>query len=209
MIVRLSGPVEALINGGQIDGRLHTLTPDNKGLSKIEGTFTTVLFTGQDNLLGVVDWCDFKPTSCAQMFAGCKNLVELPKESPDLSACKNMLGMFYEASSFNQPIGDWNVSNATNMRYMFAFADAFNQPIGDWNVSNVRDMAHMFQSAFSFNQPIGNWDTSSVEYMWRMFYEATSFEQDLSNWNVSNVKDMGKMFKHSKMAKNKPHWYKK
>lgn len=45
--------------------------------------------------------------------------------------------------------------------------------------------------------------------MWRMFYEATSFEQDLSNWNVSNVKDMGKMFKHSKMAKNKPHWWRK
>jgi surface protein len=48
------------------------------------------------------------------------------------------------ASSFNQPIGSWNVSNVTDMSSMFANASAFNQPIGSWNVSNVTNMASMF-----------------------------------------------------------------
>ena len=30
-----------------------------------------------------------------------------------------MDAMFYGANSFNQPLDNWNVSNATNMRIMF------------------------------------------------------------------------------------------
>ena len=37
-----------------------------------------------------------------------------------------------EAFKFNQPIGDWDVSEVTNMEYMFYQAVLFNQPIGNW-----------------------------------------------------------------------------
>jgi len=57
--------------------------------------------------------------------------------------------MFAGASSFNQPLNNWNVSKVTDMRWMFE-ASSFNQPLNDWNVSNVTDMDHMFVDASSF-----------------------------------------------------------
>ena len=43
--------------------------------------------------------------------------------------------MFYSASSFNQPIGDWRVDQVTNMGYMFEYASAFDQDLG-WCVDD-------------------------------------------------------------------------
>ena len=75
------------------------------------------------------------------------------------SVVTNMSAMFYGASAFNQPIGNWDTSGVTNnMSSMFRDASNFNQPIGDWNVSAVTKMNGMFLGASAFNQPIGNWD---------------------------------------------------
>ena len=40
------------------------------------------------------------------------------------------------------------------MLWMFWNASSFNQPLNDWNVSNVRRMDAMFENASSFNQPL-------------------------------------------------------
>ena len=101
----------------------------------------------------------------------------------------NMELMFFSADAFNQPIGNWDVSNVTNMDNMFMRADAFNQPIGKWDVSNVTNMSGMFSNADAFNQPIGEWNTSSVTRMPDMFYDADAFNQDLNFWNVINVEE--------------------
>ena len=37
---------------------------------------------------------------------------------------------------------------------MFRGASSFNQPLNNWNVSNVKDMEGMFWIATSFNQEI-------------------------------------------------------
>ena len=71
--------------------------------------------------------------------------------------------------SFNQNIGNWNVSSVTNMISVFNNASSFNQDIGDWNISSATSMASMFKGASSFNQDISNWDTGSVENMQFMF----------------------------------------
>ena len=55
--------------------------------------------------------------------------------------------MFWQASAFNQPIGQWNVGNVTYMEYMFWQASAFNQPIGQWNVGIVTNMEYMFSGS--------------------------------------------------------------
>ena len=43
--------------------------------------------------------------------------------------------MFDNATSFNQPLNKWDVSNVTAMWNMFSGATSFNQPLNNWNVS--------------------------------------------------------------------------
>lgn len=76
--------------------------------------------------------------------------------------------MFFNAKSFNQPIGDWNTSNVEGIGSMFSETSYFNQPIGDWDVSNVEENEDMLKEAKSYNQSFGNKkkniDKSKYEY---------------------------------------------
>jgi len=119
-----------------------------------------------------------------------------------------MAGMFFGASSFNQDISIWNVSNITSMSSMFYEATGFNQDLGGWDTSNVTNMSLMFFNANAFNQDIGSWDTSSVTNMGSMFNGAGSFNQDLSGWCVTNITSEPSNFSSSSALtnKNKPVW---
>ena len=44
------------------------------------------------------------------------------------------------------------------MNHMFAYATSFNQPIGNWEFPNVEKMNRMFYNASSFNQDLSKWD---------------------------------------------------
>jgi hypothetical protein len=94
--------------------------------------------------------------------------------------------MFQLARKFNQPIGNWNTSNAFQLTSMFSGANIFNQDIGNWNVSNVQVAQEMFVNATAFNNggsaTIATWNVANVILVTSMFVNAQSFTQNLSSW---------------------------
>jgi surface protein len=164
---------------------------------RIVGTFPRIYFFNSPDrlkILRVNQWGTGVWTSMAYAFHGCKNFNGSAYDVPNLSNITDMTRMFYDASSFNQPIGTWNTSNVTAMEEMFAEATSFNQPIGNWNTSNVTNMGWMFSQATAFNQPIGDWNTSKVTNMHGMFNNAVLFNQPIGKWDTGNVIDMQYMF---------------
>jgi surface protein len=91
---------------------------------------------------------------------------------------------------------------------MFEGASSFNQPLDNWDVSKVTNMNYMFYGATSFNQPLDNWDVSNVADMTAMFYDASLFNQDLSGWCVNQIPDEPENFADNSALQNDffPNW---
>jgi len=106
----------------------------------------------------------------------------------DVSNVFNMGQMFLGCSAFNnggsQMISGWTTSNVIFMNGMFYDTTSFNQPIGSWDVSNVVDMSSMFQQSTSFNQPIGSWDVSNVNNFNNFMFGKTFSDYSTTNLNL-------------------------
>ena len=149
-------------------------------------------YQNAEKLIKVIDFGDIGLIGLSRAFWGASNLAEVPAQLPERVTSLNSL--FHEASSFNQDIGDWDVSQVTEMRAMFSGAESFNQDISAWDVGQVTIMLAMFSGAESFNQDISGWDVSQVTYMGRMFIDASSFNQNIGGWDVGRVTEMRAMF---------------
>ena len=140
-------------------------------------------------------------------------LTALPKaliKHWDVSAVSVMSNTFQTTATkptFNQDIGDWDVSNVNNMSGMFSKgaggADpTFDKDISAWNVGAVTDMSSMFKENTAFDKPIGGWNVGAVTDMSSMFEGATGFNNDISGWDVSLVENMSSMFKDASVFNN-------
>jgi surface protein len=63
-------------------------------------------------------------------------------------------GLFYNKTSFNNDISDWNVASVITMFRLFQLQMSFNQNVGGWNVASVTDLTNTFNSAYLFDHDI-------------------------------------------------------
>ncbi len=183
----LYGYVNVTVNWGDGNEETFTSPGDKNHTYASEGTYTVSIegtlehFGGYtpnaDKLLKVLSFGNLGLTNLSAAFYRARNLNEVPAQIP--ADVTNLSWMFYDASSFNQDIGGWDVSSVTNMSGMFRGAASFNQDIGGWDVSSVTSMSGVFRSARDFNQDIGEWDVSNVTWMNEMFHFARDLDQFL------------------------------
>jgi len=110
----------------------------------------------------------------------------------NMSGVRDVSFMFANNVLFNQPLASWqsktsSTSSFTNLSGLFRLATTFNQPIGNWNVSNVSNFSAMFDNCLNFNQPLAGWNVSKGTNFLYMFYLAYNFNQDISSWSFSST----------------------
>ena len=90
-------------------------------------------------------------TNASGMFAYLTNIEKLDLSKLDTSYITNMSKMFYMSSGLKSiDLSNFNTSNVTNMNAMFSNASSFNQDLSKWCVSNIPTMPTDFNNCAPF-----------------------------------------------------------
>jgi surface protein len=107
-----------------------------------------------------------------------------------------LFGIFWNATDFNQDLGNWDVSIVTKIAGMLSGASSFNQDLGRWDVSNATNMGHMFSNASAFNQDLSNWQFNAnvlfVDIVNQGFIENSGLD-------INNYEDLLESFVHQNL----------
>lgn len=193
---------------GTVDSNLTQTLQNISHTYSTAGVYSVNISTGLDriemnssndaeDLLTIEQWGGIIWKQMGSAFSNCSNLTLTATDIPDFSQLENISFMFRNATSFNQDISNWDVSNIKFMQGVFQGATSFDQDISEWDVSSVTSMQQLFFNASTFNQNIESWDVSSVVNMGGIFSSASSFDQPLNGWDMGNVTNLNQMFRNA------------
>ncbi len=111
-----------------------TFNEDLSGWNTDQVTNMSELFQSSSFNYPISKWNTSNVTSMDSMF---KNTPFNQSIEIETSKVTTMESMFQDASSFDQPIGTWDVSNVITMKSMFSGASLFNGDISGWNTEQV------------------------------------------------------------------------
>ena len=173
---------------------------DRNGVKEINNAYATYgnAYGKAKNAVFDASFADYRPTSTAYWFMGCKSLTNIVNiENLNTSEVTDMQGMFSWCSLENIDLSNFNTAKVTDMSWMFSYCYSLKSiNLNNFNTAKVTDMSRMFfdcQALTSVNSSIFN--TAKVTDMSGMFegcHALTSL--DLSNFNTENVTDMSFMF---------------
>lgn len=92
---------------------------------------------------------------------------------------------FFEASSFNGRLDNWDISNLESLGSFFAFSGFNNDSILNWDISNVVNMIEMFKGCKEFNVDLSSWEVGHVDCFDGMFEGAKSLKYAMDNWKIN------------------------
>jgi len=173
---------------------LHTYAVGGSYQISIDGSFHGFNNQYHDDgkMMSIDNWGNNVWGTCANAFFYCQNLVANYSDTPDFSQVTDFTAMFQYCFLFNGSVDGWDTSSATHMVGMFFQASVFNQPIA-FDTSSVTTMYVMFQQAAAFNQPI-NFDGSSLTTIQSMFAIASSMNSPVTITNSTLLDNCSGMF---------------
>ena len=120
----------------------------------------------QKKIIDIKQWGSQVWNSMFLSFIGASNLNISATDQPDLSQVTNMSFMFSRASSFYQPLNNWDTSNVTDMQFMLSEASNFNQSLAGFNISNVTNITDILYytglSNMNYDLTLEGWSGQSV-----------------------------------------------
>ena len=121
----------------------HQYAVANTYTVEITGDFPRIFINNNGShklkIVSIESWGNIEWASMENAFNGCTNLVYNATDAPILTNVTSCFRMFFNCTSLNGNLNNWDVSTVTNMNAMFFNASSFNLPLNNWDVSNVTD----------------------------------------------------------------------
>lgn len=135
--------------------------------------------------LEVMQWGDIPWLDMIQTFYGCINLQVTALDTPNLTQCTTMQQTFYNCTTLDFDVSEWDVSNITYIYMVFQNCYRFNSDLSNW-VINANVFAPLYNCQ-SFNHPIDFSNTSTYVSIYNFLYNSRVPSLILDASNVANV----------------------